>query len=316
MSGMNQRLPGNFLTRVVLSRLFYGLPYSSRHLRIYTQTIEVIAAELRKRKLRSRLIQSGRENDSSACFEQAIALGSYTARAELAWLCLNQKRPYSECVNPFNSVEEGRYFGDPDCTGMLAHIYATGFRGVVHRCDETAYRLACESAAAGSWFGKMALVHFMKDLSGVQDPKDEPFYVYWTDRFIDSFKKRICAPVPAQASAAKDSVQDVSEEDKDHPKGLSGLPADILAQILKESWSMKMCKNFYLALPFQLRAELKDVYEAHMEMLNNDVWFEPDWDILSKSDILKIAKIIIKEIQQEHLRNPDMPKVWLNLPSL
>ena len=77
-----------------------------------------------------------------------------------------------------------------------------------------------------------------------------------------------------------------------------------------------MCKNFYLALPFQLRAELKDVYEAHMEMLNNDVWFEPDWDILSKSDILKIAKIIIKEIQQEHLRNPDMPKVWLNLPSL
>ena len=316
MSGINQRLPGNFLTRVVFARLFYILPYSSSHPRVYIQALEVIAAKLRKRKLLSRLIQSGRSNDSAVCFEQAIALGSYTARAELALLCINSNLPFVECVNVFNLVEEGRFFGCPSCIGMLAYFYAKGFRGVVHRYDETAYRLACESANAGDWFGKMVLMHFMKDLLGVQDPKDEPIYVYWTDRFIDSFKERICAPAPAPASAAKDSVQDVSEEDKDHPKGLSGLPADILAQILKESWSMKMCKNFYLALPFQLRAELKDVYEAHMEMLNNDVWFEPDWDILSKSDILKIAKILIEEIQQEHLRNPDMPKVWLNLPSL
>ena len=313
---MNQRLPGNFFTHVVLARLFSILPYSSSHPRVYRQTLEVIAAKLRKKELLSRLIQSGRANDSSACFEQAIALGSFPARAELALLCFNQNRPYSECVIPFDLVENGRFYGCPSCTGMVAHIYATGFRGVVQRSDPTAYRLACESAAAGNLFGKMALAHFMKDLLGIQDPEDEPFYVYRTDRFIYSFKERICAPAPAPASAAKDSVQDVSEEDKDHPKGLSGLPTDILAQILKESWSMKMCKDFYLALPFQLRAELKDVYEAHMEMLNLDVWFEPDWDILSKSDILKIAKILIEEIQQEHLRNPDMPKVWLNLPSL
>jgi len=315
MSGMKQRLPGNSLASILLARLFSILPYSSRHLRIYTQTLEVIAAKLRKNELLSRLIQSGRANDSAACFEQAIALGSYPARADFALLCFNQNLPFVKCVNAFNLVKEGRFFGCPSCFGMLAYFYAKGFRGVVHRCDGTAYRLACESANAGDWFGKMVLVHFLKDLLGVQDPEDEPFYVYWTDQFIDSFKERICAPVPAQASAAKDSVQDVSE-DKDPSKGLSGLPADILAKIIEKFWSMKMCKNFYLALPFQLRAELKDVYEAHMEMVNNDVWFEPDWDILSKSDILKIAKNLIEEIQQEHLRNPDMPKVWLNLPSL
>jgi hypothetical protein len=277
--------------------------------------LDRIAAKLRLKIHVMRLIREGRANDLPDSFSQAIALGSYPARAELVLLCINLNLPHAKCVEAFNLVEDGRFFGCPSCIGMLANIYATGFRGIVYRCDNTAYRLACESANAGDWFGKRALVHFLKDLLGVQDPKDEPFYLYWTDLFIASIKGRICAPVPAPASAAKDSVQDVSE-DKDPSKGLSGLPADILAKIIQKFWSMKMCNNFYLALPFGLRGELKGVYDAHMEMLNNDVWFEPDWDILTKSDIRNLAEILIEEIQQEHLRNPHMPKVWLNLPSL
>jgi len=306
---LNQRLPGNSLACVVLSRLFYGLPYSSR------ETLEVIAAKLRKKKLLSRLLQSGRANDSLGCFEQAIALGSFPARAELALLCFNQNLAYAECKKAFQLVKEGHEFGCRDCSGILAHIYATGFRGVVTRCDETAYRLACASAAAGSCFGKMALAHFLKSLLGPIDPDEDTFYVSWTDPFIRNFASP-SIDVPAPAPAAKVYFQDVSGEDEEPFKGLSGLPNEILAIILQKTRSLKSCENLYSALPIQSRAELKDVYEAHIESLNLEVWFEPDWDILSNSDIHGIARILIEEIQQEHLRNPNSPKVWRNLPAL
>ena len=279
MSGMNQRLPGNFFTHVVLARLFSILPYSSSHPRVYRQTLEVIAAKLRKKELLSRLIQSGRANDSSACFEQAIALGSFPARAELALLCFNQNRPYSECVIPFDLVENGRFYGCPSCTGMVAHIYATGFRGVVQRSDPTAYRLACESAAAGNLFGKMALAHFLKSLLGPIDPDEETFDVLWTDPFIRNFASpRLDVPaaddvllvevVPAEVVPA----EDVPAEDEDPFK----------------NWS---------------ESDLED-------------WFGVDKNILVESEKRRIAKLLIAEIQQEHTRNPRIPKVWLNLPSL
>lgn len=217
MLEMNQRLPGNSLTRVVLSRLFNGLPYSSSHPRVYRETLGVIAAKLRKKELLSGFLQSGRANDSSGCFEQAIALGSFPARAELALLCFNKNLSYAECKKAFELVKEGHAFGCPDCSGMLAHIYATGFRGVVARCDETAYRLACVSAAAGSWFGKMALVHFLNSLLGVQDPEEDSFDLLWTDLFIRNF-----ADLRFDVLAADDVIpvevvpaKDVPVEDED-----------------------------------------------------------------------------------------------------
>ena len=266
MSEMNQRLPDNSLTRVVLSRLFYGLPYSGSNDRIYEETLEVIAAKLRKMKLLSRFIQSGRANNSPGCFKQAIALGSFPARAELALLCFNQNLAYAECKKAFELVKDGHSFGCSDCSGMFAHYYVTGCRGIVIPCDETAYCLACASAAAGSCFGKMALANFLKSLLGPIDPDEETFYVLWSDPFIRNFASpRLNVPVedvPAEnVPIEEDSFKDWSESD------------------------------------------LED-------------WFEPDRDILSKSDIRRIAKILIEEIQQDHALNPNSSKVWLNLPAL
>jgi hypothetical protein len=145
---------------------------------------------------------------------------------------------------------------------MLAHIYATGFRGFVTRCDETAYRLACASADAGSLFGKMALAHFLKSLLGVQDPDEETFDLLWTDLFIRNF-----------ASQRPDvPIEDIPPDDEDPFK----------------DWS---------------KSDLED-------------WFGVDENILMEIDKRRIAKLLIAEIQQEHARNPNIPKVWLNLPDL
>ena len=259
MSEMSERLPVNTLTtRDVLSSLFNGLPYSRSNDRIYDETLELIAAKLRKKELLSRFIQSGRANDSLACFEQAIALGSFPARAELALLCFNQNLAYAECKKAFVLVKDGSRYGCPDCKGMLAHFYRTGFRGVVTPCDETAYPYACQSAAAGSWFGKMALAHFLKGLLGPIDPDEETFYVLWTDPFIQNFAS------PHLNITAMDDVPPIKD------------------------WS---------------ESDLED-------------YFEDDCIILMEFDKRRIAKRIIEEIQQEHQRDPNMPKVWLNLPAL
>jgi hypothetical protein len=178
----------------------------------------------------------GRMHDSISSFEIAIDLGSLVARADLAFLCIKQQLAYNVLKRAFQLVKEGHEFGCRDCEGMIAYYYTTGGRGVVTRCDETAYSLACDSADAGSLFGKMALAHFLKSLLGPIDPDEETFYVLWTDQFIRNF----AIPV----------------EDED------------------------------------------------------------DENILMEFDKRRIAKLLIAEIQQEHALNPNIPKVWLNLPAI
>ena len=90
----------------------------------------------------------------------------------------------------------------------------------------------------------------------------------------------------------------------------------MLLELLQKTWSLEECEKLYAALPIQFRTELKGLYEAHIEDLALEEFFEPDRDILSNTDICRIARILIKEIQQEHQRNPHMPKVWCNLPAI
>jgi hypothetical protein len=300
MSEMNQRLPGNSLTRVVLSRLFNGLPYSGSNARVYRETLEMIAAKLRKKKLLSKLIQSGRANDSRVCFEQAIALGSFSARAELSLLGFNQNLAFARFwlfnqnlanadKKAFELVKEGHEIGCSDCSGMLAHIYVNGFRGFVVPSDETAYRLACASADAGSWFGKMALAHFLKGLLGPIDPDEETFYVLWSDPFIRNFASpSIDVPaaddvLPVEVIPAEDvPVEDVPTAD---------FPVE--------------------DVPVEDEDPFKDWSESDLED-----WFGVDENILMQFDIHRIARLLIAEIQQERACNPNSPKVWLNLPAL
>ena len=214
ISKMNQIFTGNSFTPFLFGRLFTGINYSRNHILTYEDSLEVIAAKLRKKKLRSRFIQSGRENDSPGCFEKAIALGSFSARAELALLCFNQNLPYAECKKAFDLVKDGHRFGCSDCSGMLAHIYITGFRGVVCPFKEDPYPLACASASAGSLFGKLALAYFMDlILDRWFDPYEEKLDVLWTDPFIQSFE-HIRLYVPADDVSAEDVlVDDVPTDD-------------------------------------------------------------------------------------------------------
>jgi hypothetical protein len=233
-----------------------------------------------------------------------MSFDNYTAVAKFALECVIDKLPYPICKNAFEQLKAGHEYGCPDCTGMLAFYYVTGCRGVTLRHDDDAYSLACQSAAAGSWFGKMALVHFLKSLLGVQDPDEETFYVYWTDPFIERFDPQ-SIDAPAPAAAAEVSFKFKWE-----------FPSDIWGTILQKTRTLEDCENLYLALPTEFRAELKDLYEAHVEFLNLEDWFGPDRDILSNFEIRRIARSLIEEIRQEHQRNPDMPKVWVNLPDI
>lgn len=264
---MNQRFPGNSFTPSVLARLFYALPNFKNVSVTYEETLERIARKLMKKRLIARFLKLGRENNSPRRFKQAIALGSFSARGELVLLCFNEKLSITERRGAFELVKVGHAFGCPDCSGMLAHIYATGFRGVIARCDETAYRLACASAAAGSLFGKMALAHFLKSLLGVQDPDEETFDLLWTDLFIRDF----ASPRPDVP------IEDVPAED---------VPADYEDPF--KDWS---------------KSDLEDLFEVER-------------NILMEINKREIAKLLIAEIQQEHARNPNIPKVWLNLPAI
>jgi len=220
-------------------------------------------------------VKSGRENDSSECFKRAILLGSFPARAELALLCFNQDLPHAECLKAFDLVKEGHEFGCPNCTGMLACFNAPGFRRrVIPRCDETAYQLACASADAGSWFGKMALAHFLKSLLGPIDPREDTFNVLWTHRFIRNFNSP-AADVPAADVPSIEEVPIVENSSADEDDPFKG-------------WT---------------ESDLED-------------WFGIDYNILMDFQIQRIVEFLIKEIQQEHACNPNIPKVWLNLPAL
>jgi hypothetical protein len=147
----------------------------------------------------------------------------------------------------------------------------------------------------------MALVHFLNSLLGVQDPEEDSFDLLWTDPFIRNF----AGIAPSLAAAAEVSF-----------KVKWDLPIEIWGIILQNTRSIEDCENLYSALSIQSREELKDVYEGHKEALDFQSFFEPDRNILSNSDIRMIARILIEEIQQEHRRNRNMPKVWLNLPDL
>jgi len=257
----------------------------------------MIAAKLRKKKLLSRLLQSGRANDSRVCFEQAIALGSFPARAELALLGFNQNLAFASFwlfnqtlayadKKAFELVKEGHEFGCSDCSGMLAHIYVNGFRGFVVPSDETAYRLACASADAGSWFGKMALAHFLKGLLGPIDPDKETFDVLWSDPFIRNFAS------PSIDVPAADDVLPV----EDVPAADDVLPVEVVPAE---------------DVPAEDEDPFKDWSESDLED-----WFGVDKNILVESEKRRIAKLLIAEIQQERACNPNSPKVWLYLPSL
>jgi len=231
---------------------------------------------------------------------QAISSGSYPAIANFALFCITASVPHQMCKNAFDLLKGGRDHGCPDCIGMLAFYYVNGGRGVTLRCDDTAYSLACASAAAGSWFGKMALVHFLNSLLGVQDPEEDSFELHWTDPFICNFApQKIDAPDPATEVFLNVKFD-----------------IEICATILQKTRSFDECEKLYSALPIESRAEIKDLYEAHKEALALQEFFEPDPNILSNTDIRRIARSLIEEIQQEHQRNPDMPKVWCNLPKL
>lgn len=231
-----------------------------------------------------------------------MSFKNYTTTADFALACFTANLSHQDCKNAFDLLKDGHQNGCPDCTGMLAFYYLTGCRGVTLRHDDAAYRLACQSAAAGSWFGKMALVHFLKSLLGVQDPDEETFYVYWTDPFICYFAPQsIDAPAPSPAEEVSFKWE---------------FPIEIWANILQKTGSFDECEKLYSALPIESRAKLKDLYESHKEALALQEFFEPDPNILSDTDIRRIVRSLIEEIQQEHQRNPDMSKVWCNLPKL
>lgn len=296
-----ERLPGDSLAAFTMHHLVTNpLCFSRSNFWRAEQQLDVIAAKLRRKILVMRLIREGRANDLPDSFFQAIVLGSYPARADFALVCFTANLPHQMCKDAFELLKAGHEYGCLDCTGMFAFYFVTGCRGVTHRCDDTAYHLACQSAAAGSWFGKMALVHFLKSLLGVQDPDEETFDVLWTDPFICNFApRRIHVPSPATEVSFKVKWE---------------FPTEIWGTILQNTRSFEECEKLYSALPLETRAELKDLYDAHKEALALEEFFEPDRNILSNSDIRRIAGMLIEEIQQEHQRNPHMPKVWCNLP--
>jgi hypothetical protein len=297
-----QRLPGDSLAAFIMHRFVYSPLCSLRtNFRRAEEALDVVAAKLRRKNLVMKLIREGRANDLPYLFFQAIFLESYSARADFALVCFTSNQPDRMCKYAFEKLKGGHDYGCPDCTGMLAFYYVTGCRGVTHRCDDTAYRLACASADTGSWFGKMALVHFLNSILGVQDPDEDTFHVCLTDPFIKRFAPQsIDAPAPAAEVSFKVKWE---------------FPIEIWGAILQNTQSFQECEKLYSALPIQSRAGLKDLYESHKEALAIDEFFEPDRDILSNTDIRRIARSLIEEIQQEHRRNPDMPKVWCNLPA-
>ena len=210
-----------------------GNSFSSKNIpqKLFNGVIE----NLQKEELLSRWIQL---SDSSIYFLNAISFDCFSARAEFALICFNMDLSKDECKKAFDLVKDGSILDCPDCQGMLAHFYETGYRGVVTPCYETAYELACKSANSGSWFGKMALAHFLAFYPSYHDEYDDKFEIYWDDPFI--------------------------------------------------------CK-----------------FASQMQQLPDDF---DDASIVFSSNQLLISRQLVTEIQEEHSRNSDMPKVWLNLP--
>jgi hypothetical protein len=273
----NQILCSSMAQRV-FSRLIGIIPFSKNSMHLKGEISSSFLNKFKKKMIVTisrNLAIYGRMNESVPHFQEAIILGNYSARADFALVCFTANLPHQMCKHAFELLKSGRDYGCPDCTGMLAFYYVTGCRGVTHRCDDTAYSLACHSAATGSWFGKWALVHFLNTLCGDQDPDEEKFDLHWMDHFVCNF-----AP-EAVLKAVPDAADDAD--------------ADAAADANTDYW---------VGTPFQ------DWSESDFED-----WFE-DPDILSQLDIYRLAEILIKQIKEEHLLNPHMPKVWSNLPVL
>ena len=170
-----------------------GSSFSSRSIpqKLFNGEIEIIDRTLQKEKLLSGLIQLGRENDSSIYFLKAISFDCFSARAEFALLCFNMNLSEADCKKAFDLVKEGSILGCPDCQGMLAYFYENGCRGTVTPCYESAYELSCKSANSGSWFGKMALAHFLSFYPSYHDEYDDKFEIYWDDPFICKFASQM-----------------------------------------------------------------------------------------------------------------------------
>ena len=104
ISEMSKRLPGNSLTLSVINHLNHPqATFPSSNPTILQVTSEVTAMS-KKYSIVERLVQSGRENDTLECFKQAIALGSFPARADLALLCFNRNLTYPECREAFSKM--------------------------------------------------------------------------------------------------------------------------------------------------------------------------------------------------------------------
>jgi hypothetical protein len=170
-----------------------GNSFSSKSIpkKLFNGGIEMINKELQKKELHLNLIQLGRESDSSIHFLNAISFDCFSARAELALLCFNMNLPRDECKKAFDLVKDGSSLECPDCQGMLAHFYLTGYRGIVTPCYDSAYVLACKSANSGSWFGKMALAHFLAFYPSYHDEYNDKFDVCWDDPFICNFASQM-----------------------------------------------------------------------------------------------------------------------------
>lgn len=260
----------------VFSRLIGIIPFSRKSEQMKEEISSSFLNKFKKKMIvtmSKNLTIFGRINDSVPHLQEAIDLEYLPATADLALLYFTANHPYQMCKHAFELLKRGHEYGCPDCTGMLAFYYATGCRGVTEIDMIDSYHLACQSSAAGSCFGKMALVHFLNSLLGVQDPDEGTFYVLWTDPFICNFAPEAAPDADADADAAADAADDASPD-----------------------------AHYWDGTPFQ------DWSESDFQD-----WFE-NREILSQLDIRWISRILIEEIQQEHQRNPNMPKVWSNLP--
>ena len=154
---------------------------------------------------------------SQEFFKKAIDSGYHPARAELAFISIENKLSLwykiGQWCKEYRLVREGANFGCYHCKGMMA-IYKVTTRERLYLtvCDEEVYSLAIESAASGSLFGKMALITIFKNLL---EPKDfeEIFPIMWSDQFIENFFGKI--PIPVSNFEEDDSLEDLSFYDRD-----------------------------------------------------------------------------------------------------
>jgi len=222
---------------VPLLCMVFRIPFKRRHFdHFFRLTIQRCAAKLRKKKLISRYLESGRENDSLDCFKRAIELGCKTAPAEIALICMNQRSTisYPICLEALQLVTEGHLLGYSDCTGMLAYIKTIGLgkSSIGKDWSSISYRLACASADAGSLFGYMAVIHFLRKV--VNERSDDPDVDHFDIRYFDNFIKDFFPNLP-ESSQQEDDYYDY-ELDNLSDKEIQDI-INILVNLLKQKYA-------------------------------------------------------------------------------